>query len=155
MFRNELQLLCQLSHPNLVPLIGYCIDEPEMILVNGSLSDRLFVTDSDSDPLPWKQRLKICIGVARVLHYLHTGVKHCIIHRDLKTRSILLDEKWEAKLLDFRFSKMGPPSFFLDKKRKTLLKINTIENLHSTEMEKSHGDYITKPITTLHRGGQR
>uniref|UniRef100_A0A2N9J8V5 non-specific serine/threonine protein kinase n=1 Tax=Fagus sylvatica TaxID=28930 RepID=A0A2N9J8V5_FAGSY len=102
MFRNELQLLCQLSHPNLVPLIGYCIDEPEMILVNGSLSDRLFVTDSDSDPLPWKQRLKICIGVARGLHYLHTGVKHCIIHRDLKTRSILSDEKWEAKLSDFR-----------------------------------------------------
>ncbi|GMY38071.1 receptor-like protein kinase FERONIA [Fagus crenata] len=114
-FSNELLLVCQLSHPNIVPLIGYCMDEPDVILVyefmvNGSLSDRLFVTDSDSDPLPWKQRLQICIGVARGLHYLHTGVKHCIIHRNVKASNILLDEKWEAKLSDLGFSKMGPPS---------------------------------------------
>jgi serine/threonine protein kinase len=114
-FSNEVLLLCQLSHPNLVPLIGYCIDEPEMILVyefmlNGSLSDRLFVTDSDNDPLPLKQRLQICIGVARGLHYLHAGVKNCIIHRGVKSSNILLDEKGEAKLTDLGWSKMGPPS---------------------------------------------
>uniref|UniRef100_A0A2N9HUA9 Protein kinase domain-containing protein n=1 Tax=Fagus sylvatica TaxID=28930 RepID=A0A2N9HUA9_FAGSY len=114
-FSNEVLLLCQLSHPNLVPLIGYCIDEPEMILVhefmlNGSLYENLHGTDSDSDPLPWKQRLQICIGVARGLHYLHAGVKHCIIHRNVKSSNILLDEKGEAKLTDLGWSKMGPPS---------------------------------------------
>ena len=114
-FRNELLLVCQLSHPNLVPLIGYCLDEREVILVyefmpNGSLGDHLFVTDSDSDPLPWKQRLQICIGVACGLHYLHAGVKHCIIHRNVKASKILLDKKWEAKLSDLGISKMGPPS---------------------------------------------
>ncbi len=125
-FRNDVLLVCQLSHPNLVPLIGYCMDEPEMILVyefmaNGNLSNRLFVTDSDSDPLPWKQRLQICIGVARGLHYLHVGVKHCIINGNMKSSNILLDEKWEAKLSDFRLSKIGPSSL----SNKALIRVDT------------------------------
>ena len=77
-FGNEVVLLCQLSHPNLVPLIGYCIDEPEIMIlvyefmVNGNLGDHLYGM-VDLDPLPWKQRLQICVGVARGLHYLHAG----------------------------------------------------------------------------------
>ncbi len=113
-FSNEVVLLCQLSHCNLVPLIGFCMDESEMILVyefmlNGNLRDHLYGTDN-LDPLPWKQRLQICVAVARGLHYLHAGVKHCIIHSDVKSSNILLDEKGEAKLTDFGLSKMGPPS---------------------------------------------
>ena len=113
-FGTEVLLLCQLRHPNLVNLIGYCIDEQEMILVfeliaNGSLMKRLFSLDQ-YDPLPWKRRLQICIGVARGLHYLHSGVKHTIIHRDVKSSNILLEENWEAKLTDFGLCKMGPPS---------------------------------------------
>ena len=110
---NEVVLLCQIRHHNLIPLIGYCIDEGEGCLVyefmvNGNLHQHICGTNHD--PLPWKQRLAICIGVARGLHYLHTGLKHTIIHRDVKMSDILLDEKWEAKLADFGLSKMGPPS---------------------------------------------
>ena len=124
-FSNEVVLLCQLSHPNLVPLIGYCMDEPEMILVyefmvNGNLRDHLYGTDN-LDPLPWKQRLQICVAVARGLHYLHAGVKHCIIHSDVKSSNILLDEKGEAKLTDFGLSKMGPPSL----SNKTLVRVES------------------------------
>ncbi|XP_030949421.1 receptor-like protein kinase FERONIA [Quercus lobata] len=105
--RTKVVLLCQLRHPNLVPLIGYCIDEGENILVyefivNGNLFRKLYYTDHDEhDRLSWKQRLRICIGVVRALHYLHTGVKHTIIHGDMKPANILLNKKWEAKLSDF------------------------------------------------------
>ena len=103
-------LLCQLRHPNLVPLIGYCIDEGENILVCEFMVNGCLYKDHDKDPLPWKQRLKICVGVASVLHYLHTGVKHTIIHHDVKLDNILLDEKWGATLSDFMSSKMCPPN---------------------------------------------
>ncbi|XP_050287929.1 receptor-like protein kinase FERONIA [Quercus robur] len=112
---NEVVLLCQIRHPNLIPLIGYCIDKGARCLVyefmvNGNLRQHIFICGTDHDPLPWKQRLAICIGVARGLHYLQTGLKHTIIHRDVNMNNILLDEKLEAKLGDFGFSKMGPPS---------------------------------------------
>ena len=111
---NEVVLLCQLRHPNLTCLIGYCLDEDKGFLVyefivNGNLGNHLYGTNY-GEPLPWKQRLQICIGVARGLHYLHTGLKHTIIHRDVKPRNILLDEKLEAKLTDLGLSKLGPPS---------------------------------------------
>ena len=112
--RTEVVLLCQLRHPNLVPLIGYCIDEGENIIVyefivNGNLFRKLYYTDHDEhDRLSWKQRLRICIGVPRALHYLHIGVKQTVIHGDVKPANILLNGKWEAKLSDFKSSKMIP-----------------------------------------------
>ncbi|KAK4540766.1 hypothetical protein RGQ29_031818 [Quercus rubra] len=78
-------------------------------MVNGKLSDHIYATKRH-EPLPWKQRLQICIGVARGLHYLQTGLKRCIYHRDLNPRNILLDEKWKAKLGAFEISEMGPSS---------------------------------------------
>ncbi|KAG9135630.1 hypothetical protein Leryth_002368 [Lithospermum erythrorhizon] len=109
-FENELNLLSSIQHENLVPLYGYCSDNDQQILVypfmsNGSLQDRLYGEAARRKSLDWPTRLSIALGAARGLTYLHSFSGQCILHRDVKSSNILLDDSMCAKVADFGFSK--------------------------------------------------
>ncbi|KAF5479212.1 hypothetical protein F2P56_000056 [Juglans regia] len=106
----EIDLLGHLSHPNLVRLIGFCIEDDQRLLVyefmpRGSLENHLF---RRSLPLPWSIRIKIAFGAAKGLAFLHEEAQRPIIYRDFKTSNILLDTEYNAKLSDFGLAKDGP-----------------------------------------------
>ncbi|CAO2829150.1 unnamed protein product [Amaranthus hypochondriacus] len=106
----EVNYLGDLIHPNLVKLIGYCIEDDQRLLVyefmpRGSLENHLF---RRSLPLPWSIRMKIALGAAKGLSFLHEEAEKPVIYRDFKTSNILLDAEYNAKLSDFGLAKDGP-----------------------------------------------
>ncbi|KAK9068890.1 hypothetical protein SSX86_013006 [Deinandra increscens subsp. villosa] len=112
-FLTEVQLLTGQEHPNLISLLGYCDEGNEKIIVyeyaeRRSL-DRYIRPNDTTYCLTWLERLKICVGAARGLDHLHSHVgKHqSIIHRDIKSANILLDDKWVAKISDLGLSKLS------------------------------------------------
>lgn len=110
-FKTEIELLSRVHHKNVVGLVGFCIEQGEQMLVyeymaGGSLRDCL--TGRSGVRLDWRRRLMIALGAARGITYLHELVSPPIIHRDIKSTNILLDEKKIAKVADFGLSKIGP-----------------------------------------------
>nr|GEY68649.1 receptor-like protein kinase HERK 1 [Tanacetum cinerariifolium] len=103
-------MLSRYKHENLVSLLGFCDECGENILVYEYLSNKSLDMYLSSKDLSWSQRLNICIGAARGLQYLHDpeGTQQRVLHRDIKSANILLDENWKAKVSDFGLSKFGP-----------------------------------------------
>ncbi|KAJ6750196.1 hypothetical protein OIU85_000797 [Salix viminalis] len=108
----EINYLGQFQHPNLVKLIGYCFEDDHRLLVyefmpRGSMENHLFRRGSHIQPLSWKIRMKVALGAARGLAFLHSAEAK-VIYRDFKTSNILLDSNYSAKLSDFGLARDGP-----------------------------------------------
>ncbi|KAI3509128.1 hypothetical protein L1887_24154 [Cichorium endivia] len=106
-FKTEIELLSRVHHKNLVSLVGFCFDQGEQMLVyeyivNGTVRDSL--SGRSGMRLDWTRRLRIALGAAKGLQYMHDLADPPIIHRDVKTNNILLDERLVAKVADFGIS---------------------------------------------------
>ncbi|XP_072958179.1 probable L-type lectin-domain containing receptor kinase S.5 [Typha angustifolia] len=114
-FISEVNIISQLSHRNLVKLIGWCHEKGELILVYefmpmGSLDKLLFPkgrsTQLPSPVLNWERRYKIICGVASALDYLHYGSNKRVLHRDVKSSNVMLDEDYNGRLGDFGLARV-------------------------------------------------
>ncbi|KAI9185061.1 hypothetical protein LWI28_003792 [Acer negundo] len=107
-FQTEVMLLGRLHHRNLVNLVGYCAEKSQHMLVyvymsKGSLASHLY--NESYEALSWDLRVHIALDVARGLEYLHDGAVPPVIHRDIKSSNILLDQSMKARVADFGLSR--------------------------------------------------
>lgn len=111
-FMAEVEMLSRLHHRNLVKLIGICTEEHNRSLVyelipNGSVESHLHDKDKETAPLDWDARMKIALGAARGLAYLHEDSNPRVIHRDFKASNILLEDDFTPKVSDFGLAKVA------------------------------------------------
>lgn len=109
-FWSEILTLSRYKHENIVSLLGFCDDSEENILVYEYATNSSLNVHLERNDLNWVQRLKICIGAARGLAYLHdpAGGYQRVLHRDIKSSNILLDGNWNAIIADLGLSRFGP-----------------------------------------------
>uniref|UniRef100_A0ACD5W7B3 Uncharacterized protein n=1 Tax=Avena sativa TaxID=4498 RepID=A0ACD5W7B3_AVESA len=110
-FLSELSIIAGLRHRNLLRLQGWCYEKGEILLVydymrNGSL-DRTLFDDASSPALPWRHRREVLSGVASALAYLHHECDRRVIHRDVKSSNVMLDEAYRARLGDFGLARQA------------------------------------------------
>ncbi|XVF67715.1 hypothetical protein PTKIN_Ptkin10aG0144100 [Pterospermum kingtungense] len=110
-FSVEVEAIGKVRHKNLVGLVGYCAEGARRMLVyeyvdNGNLEQWLHGDVGPVSPLTWDIRMKIVIGTAKGLAYLHEGLEPKVVHRDVKSSNILLDKKWNPKVSDFGLAKL-------------------------------------------------
>ncbi|KAM6540625.1 hypothetical protein CsatB_005072 [Cannabis sativa] len=113
-FLSEMNTLGSVRNRNLVPLLGFCMAKKERLLVyklmvNGTLHNRLHFLEEGDKPLEWQTRLKIGIGAARGLAWLHHNCNPRIIHRNISSKCILLDGEFEPKISDFGLARLMNP----------------------------------------------
>ncbi|CAL9078469.1 unnamed protein product [Musa textilis] len=112
-FLTEIDVIANVRHPNLVKLIGCCVEGSNKILIyeylkNNSVEHALQGFKSASPKLNWDTRSSICMGTARGLKFLHEELEPCIVHRDIKASNILLDDNFMPKIGDFGLAKLFP-----------------------------------------------
>ncbi|XP_023759590.1 putative receptor-like protein kinase At5g39000 isoform X1 [Lactuca sativa] len=109
-FWKEVIMLSVYRHENIVSLLGFCDEKGEKILVYEYSSRRSLDLHLNNKDLTWVRRLTICIGAARGIAYLHNpaGTQQRLLHRDIKSSNILLDDNWNARISDLGLSKFGP-----------------------------------------------
>ncbi|PWA45863.1 protein kinase-like domain, Phloem protein 2-like protein [Artemisia annua] len=109
-FFKEIMMLSSYKHGNLISLLGFCKEGNEMILMYEYASRGSLERILNDAALTWTQRLKICIDAAEGLSFLHdpNGTQQRVLHRDIKSANILLDESLNAKVADFGLSKISP-----------------------------------------------
>ena len=112
-FLNEVMILTQIHHKHIVKLLGCCLETKTPLLVyeyasNGTLADHLQETANSGYVMGWEQRLNVAIQTAEALSYLHRAASPPILHRDIKSTNILLDDHWDAKVVDFGVLRLVP-----------------------------------------------
>ncbi|XP_009591658.1 U-box domain-containing protein 35-like isoform X1 [Nicotiana tomentosiformis] len=111
-FKQEVQVLGLMRHPNMVLLLGACPEYGCLVyefMNNGSLEDRLF-RKGNTPPIPWEIRFKIAAEIATGLLFLHQAKPEPLVHRDLKPANILLDSNYSCKISDVGLARLVPPS---------------------------------------------
>lgn len=110
-FRVEVEAIGHVRHKNLVRLLGYCIEGTHRMLVyeyvnNGNLEQWLHGAMRQYGYLTWEARMKVLLGTAKALAYLHEAIEPKVVHRDIKSSNILIDDNFNAKISDFGLAKL-------------------------------------------------